>query len=79
MAYAKINQASLVSKIQNMVNGLVARIIDEESQAAQKRLQERIAAETRSFTVEIIKASNNYELNPEVNVVIRLPEADVQA
>lgn len=75
MAHARINYEALNRSVQNAVNGLVARIIEEESKAAQEKVQARVAAETRGLVARVLSENRDYRLNPEVNVVISFPDA----
>jgi hypothetical protein len=76
MGSAVINHGRLATAVQNAINGMVARIIADETAAAQVRLQERIAAETRGLVAKVISDSRDYGMNPEVNVVIHIPDAE---
>lgn len=76
MAFARINHAALNGSVQNAVNGLVARIIEDETKKAQARVQERIAAETRGLVAQVVMDTNkDYGMSPEVNVIISIPDA----
>lgn len=75
MAQATINHAALNSAVQNAINGLVARIIDEEAKAAQTRVQMRVVAETRGLVAQVMSDHSQYKATPEVNVAIHFPDA----
>ena len=59
--------------VQRAVNGLIAKIIKEETEKAKAAVETRIPAELHGLVAEVIRDRRDYGAKWELNIVITLP------